>query len=93
MTPRCRFQHLTKPASKNSLDTFCIWYTAGLALVFGSFLILTAVVPICCTRKKVELSQELRKLKHDQAIEKLYKSKGIDPSKFWDQFNYLDIKA
>ena len=70
-----------------SLDQFCIWYTAVLTLIFGSFLIMVAVVPICCIRKRVKLSDQLRKLKHEKVIEKLYNSKGVDPSKFWNRFN------
>ena len=42
------------------LDTFCIWYSVGLAFVFGLFTVMVLIVPCFCTKKKVSLSKQLR---------------------------------
>ena len=51
---------LTDLEEPTPLDTFCIWYTSGLALVFGLFTVMVFIVPTCCTKKKVSLSKQLR---------------------------------
>lgn len=53
---------LYKVKEPTSLDTFAIWYTAILAIIWVGLMVTMLIVTISCTTRKVDLNRKLQKI-------------------------------